>query len=278
MKKDFFEFLENHPSLQHLTHAERLDLARSIEQEYLVGVLSGIIQDVEEIIGIDPRLEEKRILEIAAEKITRSLKAEAASIRLFDPKSLRMTCFGTHQISEAECKIAVPFEDSVSGQVARENRSISIPSLLKDQRFKIKSIVKDKGFHSLLAVPLHIPRFFGSEGDILGSLQIYYQEDNREFDPFEIIHAELLARRVSYVLAKKKILALQRLNAHKEKMADRIFVKLSNREGVKLKDLFMELIPVLGEYLQVKSCSLFSVSRQGILWIKRITNWVMPLQ
>ncbi|PXF55288.1 MAG: hypothetical protein C4B57_03310 [Deltaproteobacteria bacterium] len=261
MKKDFFEFLENHPSLQHLTHAERLDLARSIEQEYLVGVLSGIIQDVEEIIGIDPRLEEKRILEIAAEKITRSLKAEAASIRLFDPKSLRMTCFGTHQISEAECKIAVPFEDSVSGQVARENRSISIPSLLKDQRFKIKSIVKDKGFHSLLAVPLHIPRFFGSEGDILGSLQIYYQEDNREFDPFEIIHAELLARRVSYVLAKKKILALQRLNAHKEKMADRIFVKLSNREGVKLKDLFMELIPVLGEYLQVKSCSLFSVSK-----------------
>jgi signal transduction histidine kinase len=112
-----------------------------------------------------------------------------------------------------------------------------------------------------LAVPLKIPRFLGSEGDILGSLQIYYREDNRKFDPLEIIHAELLARRLSYVLAKKKILALQRLNAHKEKMVDSIFIKLSNREGVKLKDLFMELIPELDAYLQVKSCSLFSVSK-----------------
>jgi signal transduction histidine kinase len=261
MKKSFFKFLENHPSLQHLTHTERLDLARSIEQEYLVGVLSGIIQDVEEIIEIDPRLEEKRILEIAAEKIVRSLNAEAASIRLFDPKSMSMTCLGTYQISEAECKIAISFEDSISGQVVRENRSISISSLLEDPHFKIKGIVGDKGFHSLLAVPLQIPRFLGSEGDVLGSLQIYYKEDNRKFDSFEIIHAELLARRVSYVLAKRKIMALQRLNTQKEKMVDRIFIKLSNREGIKLRDLFMDLIHELDPYLQIKSCSLFSVSK-----------------
>lgn len=261
MKENFLEFLKNHPSLQHLTHSERLDLARSIEQEYLVGVLSGIIHDVEEIIEIDSGLEEKKILEIAAEKIANILKAEAASIRLFDPKSMSMTCLGTHQIPEAECKIAIPFEDSISGQVVRENRSIAISSLLEDPYFKIKSIVKDKGFNSLLAVPLKIPRFSGSEGDVLGSLQIYYKEDNRKFDPFEIIHAELLARRVSYVLAKRKILALQRLSAHKENMVDRIFIKLSNREGIKLKDLFMDLIPELEPYLQVKSCSLFSVSK-----------------
>lgn len=261
MKENIFEFIGNRPSLRHLTHSELLDLASSIEQEYMVGVLSGIIHDVEEIIEIDPGLEEKKVLELAAEKIANILKAEAASIRLLDPKSLSMTCFGTYQISGAECEIAVPFEDSISGQVVRENRSISISSLLEDLRFKIKSIVKDKGFHSLLAVPLQIPRFLGPEGDILGSIQIYYKEDNRKFDPLEIIHAELLARRLSYVLAKRKILALQRLNAHKEKMVDRIFIKLSNREGVKLKDLFIDLIPELDAYLQVKSCSLFSVSK-----------------
>jgi hypothetical protein len=61
MKENIFEFLKDHPSLQHLTHSERLDLARSIEQEYLVGVLSGIIRDVEEIIEIDSGLEEKKI-------------------------------------------------------------------------------------------------------------------------------------------------------------------------------------------------------------------------
>ncbi|MBW1670242.1 MAG: GAF domain-containing sensor histidine kinase [Deltaproteobacteria bacterium] len=261
MKKNFFEFLESHPALQHMTHSERLDLARSIKQEYLVGALSGIIRDVEEIIEIDSGLEEKSILEIAAEKIANILRAEAASIRLFDPKSMSMTCLGTYQISEAECKIPVPFEDSISGQVVRENRSISISSLLKDPRFKIKNIVKDKGVNSLLAVCLQIPKFLGSEEDVLGSIQIYYKEDNRKFDPFEIIHAELLARRISFVLAKRKILALQSLNAHKENMVDRIFVKLSNREGIKLKDLFVDLIPELDPYLQVKSCSLFSVSK-----------------
>ncbi|HDH99039.1 MAG TPA: GAF domain-containing protein, partial [Deltaproteobacteria bacterium] len=201
MKEKFFEFLKNHPSLQHLTHSERLDLARSIEQEYLVGVLSGIIHDVEEIIEIDSGLEEKKILDIAAEKIANILKAEAASIRLFDPESLSMACLGTHQIPEAVCKIAIPLEDSISGRVVRENKSIAISSLLEDPHFKIKGIVKDKGFHSLLAVPLQVPKFLCSEGDVLGSLQIYYKEDNRKFDPFEIIHAELLARRVTYVLA-----------------------------------------------------------------------------
>ncbi|MEA3385171.1 MAG: GAF domain-containing sensor histidine kinase [Thermodesulfobacteriota bacterium] len=261
MKEKFFEFLKSHPSLQHLTHSEHLDLARSIEQEYLVGVLSGIIRDVEEIIEIDSGLEEKKILEIAAEKIANILKAEAASIQLFDPESLSITCLGTHQIPEAECKIAVLFEDSISGRVAGENRSIAISSLLEDPHFKAKSILRDKGFHSLLAVPLQVPKFLGSEGDVLGSLQIYYKEDNRKFDSFEIIHAELLARRVTYVLAKRKILALQRLNAHKEKIVDKIFVKLSNREGIKLKDLFLDLIPELDPYLQVKSCSLFSVSK-----------------
>lgn len=261
MEEDISEFLKNHPSLQHLIHSERMDLFRSIEQEYLVGVLSGIIQNVEKIIEIDSGLEEKKILEIAAEKIANILKAEAASIRLFDSKSLSVTCLGTHQIAETECKIVIPFEDSISGQVVRENRSITISSLLEDPRFKIKSIIKDKKFHSLLAVPLKIPKFSGLEGDILGSLQIYYKEDNRKFGPFEIIHAELLARCVSHVLAKRKILALQRLNTHKEKIVDRIFIKLSNREGIKLKDLFMDLIPELEPYLQVKSCSLFSVSK-----------------
>ena len=261
MKENFPKFLENHPLLKHLTHSEHLDLARSIEQEYLFGVLSGIIRDVEKIMEVDPGLEEEKIIEIAAKKITDILKAEAASIRLFDPKSTGMTCFGTYQISEAECKSVISFEDSISGRVVRENRSISISSLLADPNFKVKSIVKDKGFHSLLAIPLHIPRFLGPEGDVLGSLQIYYKEDNRKFDPFEIIHAEFLARRVSYVLAKRKILVLQRLNTRKEKIVNRIFIKLSKQEGIKLKDLFMDLIPELDPYLQVKSCSLFSVSK-----------------
>jgi len=261
MKKSLYELLERQPSLRHLNDVERLDIVRSIQQEYLAGILSDIIHNVQEIIEIDTRLEEKRVLEIVAEKIANILMADAAYIWLFNPKSLSTTCLGAYRISEAECEVDISFENSIPLQVVRQNKSISIAGLVEDPRFKTRSIVKDQGFHCLLAIPLQITGFLGPEGDVLGSITIFYKEDKGKFDSFEIIHAELLARCISYVLAKRKIRGLQSLNAHKKKMVDRIFIKLSNREGIKLKDLFLDMIPDLAPYLQIKSCCLFSVSK-----------------
>jgi signal transduction histidine kinase len=261
MKENFSEFLKKHPLLKHLTHEQHVDLTRSIEQEYLSEALSGIINDMERIMDINPDLEEKKIIEIAAEKITNTFHAQAASIRLLDSKSRKMACFGTYRIPEAECKSFISFEDSISGRVAKENKSISISNLSEEPDFQLKDIIKDRGLYSMLALPLRIPRFLGFEEDILGSLQIYYAEKDRYFSPLEIMHAELLAHRVSDILAKRKILILQKLNMRKEKIVDRIFIKLSKQEGVKLKDLFMDLIPELEPYLQIESCTLFSVSK-----------------
>ncbi len=263
MKKGLSQFLASHPLFHKLSldAEERKELVRSIEQDYLAGYMSQLIQEIEEIMGIDSNLEEKKILGIAAERIVKTLMAEAASIRLFDPETHRMSSFGAYRFSEDERAISIPFKDSIAGKVVQQGKSIPVPSIIKDPAYHNKDIVKKKGVHSLLAVPIRIPRFMGSEKDLLGSLQIYYKEDNRSFDPLEIIRAELLARRVSYVLAKKKILDLQKLNTQKEKIVNKIFVKLSNQEGIKLKDLFVLLIPDLEEYLQVQSCSLFTVSR-----------------
>lgn len=263
MKKELFQFLSNHPVFRNLKlkDEECKELARSIADEYLAGFLSGMIHDIEEVMGIDPNLEQKKILEIAAERIVKDLQADAASIRLFDPESMRMTSFGSYRFSEDERASSIPFRESIAGKVVEQNQSIVVPSILKSADYHKKEIVKTRGLNSLIAVPLRIPRFMGSENDVLGSLQIYYKQDNRYFEPLEVIHAELLARRVSYVLAKKKILDLQKLNDRKDKIVNKIFVKLSNREGIKLKDLFVLLIPELGEYLSIQICALFTVSR-----------------
>lgn len=263
MKARLEEFFTTHPVFRSLTlsEADREALSRAIEEDCLSGVLSRLIAETEEIMGIDPGLPEEEILEIAAERIVRNLNAEAASIRLFDPETLKMTSFGAHRYSDDERLMAIPFHDSIAGRVVKENRSIAVPSILKDPHYKNKGIVERKGYRSLLAVPLRIPRFMGTDEDVLGSLQIYFKEEDRVFGSLLIIHAELLARRVSYVLAKKKILDLRKLNTRKEKIVEKIFVKLSNREGVKLKDLFFLLMPEIGEFLQVQSCSLFSVSK-----------------
>ncbi|NOY52501.1 MAG: GAF domain-containing protein [Deltaproteobacteria bacterium] len=263
MKGRLENFFSTHPVFQRLSlnDADREALARAIEEDCLSGVLSRLIEETEEIMKIDPGLPEKKILEIAAERIVHNLDAEAASIRLFDPETLKMTSFGSYRYPDDERLMSIPFHDSIAGRVVKEHHSIAVPSILKDPNYKNKEIVERKGYRSLLAVPLRIPRFMGRDEDILGSLQIYFKEDNRQFGALLMIHAELLARRVSYVLAKKKILDLQKLNTRKEKIVEKIFVKLSNREGVKLRDLFSQLIPEIGEFLQVQSCSLFSVSR-----------------
>ena len=252
--------------------SERNKLLRLID-DYLFESLSSVVLESEKILALDPNLKRREILQLAAEKIAISLKAEAASIRLFDSVSLKMHTFGAYGLKDSERASVIPVKGSIAGKVVEENRSIIVPSIMQDPLFKSKKIVAQKGFHSLIAVPLQMPSFVGTNDRILGSLQIYYQEDikpppkspiyqedNRYFSKQEILRAEMLARRVSYVLAKKKIIDLKSQSDKKEKISDKIFIKLSNREGVNLKDFFNLIIPELDKILQIYSCSLYSLS------------------
>ncbi len=263
MEEKLEEFLIHHPFTckLRLDEEERHRLASIIEEDYLTSFISAVIHESEKIMAIDPSLPRQEILKLAAAMLVKNLNAQAASIRLFDPDSHRMLSSATCNMDDYHRRSTIPFKDSIAGDVVRGNRSIPVPSILKNPLYRSKEIVKKKGLHSLLAVPLRIPQFIDDTWDLLGSIQIYYREDNRRFKDLEIIHAELLARRVSFVLAKKKIIDLHRLNRRKETISDKIFIKLSNREGIKLKDLFMLLIPELREVLAVRNCSLFTLSR-----------------
>jgi signal transduction histidine kinase len=262
MPKKLDEFLQENKFFQELTilPTEKRELCRLFEEEYLFEFLSAIIHESEEILTIDPGLDRRVILELAAAMIVKDLKAEAASIRLFDPKSFKMLTFGAQGLKDSERSTAIPVKKSIAGRVVELNRSIVVPSIMKDPLYREKKIVAQKGYNSLLAVPLRMASFVGSSDDILGSLQIYYLEDDRHFDRLEIIRAEMLARRVSYVMAKKRILDMKALGAKKEAISDKIFVKLSHRQGVKLKDFFHLIIPELDELIKLHSCSLCTLS------------------
>ncbi|RJX31240.1 MAG: GAF domain-containing protein [Desulfurivibrio sp.] len=243
-----------------LNEGQLQELINTVESEYQSWFLSTIIQEIEEIMSIDPSLSFREILEVAAERIVHNLAADAATIRLFDPDSLRLTSFGAYGVADYDRLSTIPVKNTISGLVVQEQRCIAVPSILKDPLYQNKDVVKSWGFNSLLAVPLVMPMSKPSGKDLLGSLQIYYKEDDRRFDRLEIIHAELLSRRIGFVLAKKKILDLEELNRRKETIFNKIFVKLSRREGIKLKDLFVLLIPELKQMSEIQSCSLFTVS------------------
>jgi hypothetical protein len=140
----------------------------------------------------------------------------------------------------------------------------------------------------MLAIPIFIPRFSLKDVDIEGSFQIYYREIDKTFTPLEAKIAEMLSRRVSYVIARKRIMDLQKLNVTKDKIVEQIFLKLGRREGIKMKDFFNMVIPELVEIIRIQRCALFSVSgdrkhvilRQATLKIsmglKRFSMWKCP--
>ena len=262
MKRRLKKFFGKSPLQRklNLSPSDLAELARIIDEDYFQECLGEVVKEVEEIVNIDPALPGEKILEQAAGIIVKAMNAEAVSIRLLDPTSLRMLSFGSSGLDDYNRPSSIPARDSIAGKVVRENRSIPVSSICGNTTYKDKKIVEEKGFHSLLAVPLHIPKFSATQSDIFGAMQIYYRKDNRHFSNVEITYAELLSRRVSFVLANKKILNLLELNQRKEKISDKIFVKLSNREGIKLKDFFILIIPELEKFLQVRSCTLFAVS------------------
>src|SRR4030067_1755357 len=157
-----------------------------------------------------------------AKNVVLFLRAEAASIRIYDPGREEMVFFGSYPKLNEDREEAIPFEDTIAGEVVKTHRSYFVPDIENEEKYKNKEKVLQKGIHSMLAIPISIPRFSLKDVDIEGSLQIYFPEKNREFTPLEARIAEMLSRRVGYVIARKRIMGLQLLNVTKDKLVEKI--------------------------------------------------------
>jgi signal transduction histidine kinase len=201
------------------------------------------------------------VLEGAAKRIVEYVGAAAASIRIFDPQKREMVSFGSYHYDGKKRPQSIPFEDSIAGEVVRRGRSYLVPNIVKEAKYKNKGIVRKMGIRSMLAVPMNIPRFTIRDLDTKGVIQIYYEEKDKKFTSLERKIAEVLARRVTYVIARKRILGLQKLNETKEKIVEKIYLKLGKREGIRLRDFFRVITPEIADLVRIQSCSLFSVRR-----------------
>ena len=230
-----------------------------IGEEVLYQYVDQLISQAETILEINPSLTEKEILQTLARNVVEFLRAEAASIRIYDPHKDEMIAFGAYPWLEENQEPAIPFEDTIAGEVVKTRRSYFVPNILKEEKYRNKERVQKNGIHSMLAVPISIPRFSIKDLDTEGCLQIYFRDADKTFTALEAKIAEMLSRRVSYVVARKRIVDLQKLNVTKDKIVEQIFLKLGRREGVKMKEVFNLVIPELADIMQVQRCSLFSV-------------------
>lgn len=230
-----------------------------MEDEILARYVDRLINQIDEVIEISPSLSDREILQALAKIVTQYLKADSTSIRIYDPESRAMISFGAYPEPSLALEESISFEDSIAGEVVKTHQSYISPNILKEEKYRNKEKAEKLGLHSMLAIPFSIPRYSIRDFDLYGAVQIYYKEEERNFGPLEIKTAEALAKRVSYVIARKRIMDLQKMNVTKDKIVEQIFLKLGRKEGVKMRDVFNLFIPDLVDIMKVRRCSLFSV-------------------
>ncbi len=230
-----------------------------IREEVLYQYVERLISQVETILEINPSLSEKEILEAVAKNVVDYLEQRRPAYESTILRREEMVSFGSHPWVEDDREQAIPFEDTIAGEVVKTHRSYFVPDIANEEKYKNKEKVLKKGIHSMLAIPIFIPRFSLKDVDIEGCFPDLLQEKDRTFTPLEAKIAEMLSRRVSYVVARKRIMGLQLLNVTKDKIVEKIFLKLGKREGIKMKDFFNMVIPELVEIIRIQRCALFSV-------------------
>ena len=64
-----------------------------------------------------------------------------------------------------------------------------------------------------------------------------------------------MANRLSFVIARKKIMSMYRVNEKKDAIIQSIFQKLGTWEGVKTKEIFNRVIPELADIINIQNIS-----------------------
>lgn len=231
-----------------------------VSDRLLPEFLSRLSEQINTIIEIDPDLTERKILELVAMHMVDSLDALFASVRIYDPDTEQMLSYGSYPSEEETREVHIPLEGSIAGEVVKTGKPYTVPDIRREERYMDKTIIERKGANSLIVIPFEIPRFFPHERNTVGVIQIYYPENNRTFNSLEIQLAELMSRRLSFVIARKKILSMHRVNEKKEAIVRQIFLRLGTLEGVKMKDVFNRVIPELADMINLQSCALFSAA------------------
>jgi signal transduction histidine kinase len=231
-----------------------------VKEKIFPDFLAQTSNQVDEIIEINPDLSEPEIFATVTRYMADFLEARSASVRIYDPQTKQMLSYGSYPPQEEIRETFIPLEGSIAGEVVKSLQTYLVPNIFKEELYQDKEAAERKKVYSMMAVPFSIPRFSPHERDIVGVIQIYYPEEDRNFTPLEIQVAELMAKRLSFLIARKKILGMYRLNEKKEAIVRNIFLKLGSREGVKMKEVFNRVIPELVDMINVESCALFSVS------------------
>ncbi len=236
-----------------------LPIALRIQEEVLNRYVERLIRQVETILDIDPLLSEEEILENLARNVAGFVGADFANIHIYNRRREERDDLSYSPPAVQDIPQTFPMQKEIADEALGSRRSLFVPDIGREPRFRNRERAEELGIRSFLAVPIFLPSFSSGEEDLQGILQIFYKKQDHTLSPVDTQIAEMLSRRIGYVIARKRIYSLQKINLTRDKILDHIYLRLARREGIKMKEVFNSVIPELADIMKIQRCTLFSV-------------------
>ena len=151
----------------------------------------------EAVKAVNSTLDLQAVLNLLVRNMVQALQLKASAIRLLDPKERILALVASHGLSEKYLNKG-PVDADKSITDAMEGKTISVYSVIEDQRAQYPKEAEEEGIASIVSVPMRI------KGRIIGVMRLYTTEP-REFSEQEINSAEVLAETGAIAIENAKM-------------------------------------------------------------------------
>jgi len=222
--------------------------------------LKTIVEVADRIMDIAPEISREELLNLLCKETAILTKATGATCRTYDPTKSCLLASGSYNW-QMERETEIPREDTIAGLVINMKTHYCVPDISAEPLYEEKETILSKGINSMLALPILVTDYEKAEKKhiLIGTLQLYFKEKNKNFYPEQIKLLMSIVNRFSYVLALQSKRELQRRSEIiQESRRALIFILKKARS---LNQVLAFIVAKIAELINVNRCSLFMIER-----------------
>ncbi|MCX5894344.1 MAG: GAF domain-containing protein [Proteobacteria bacterium] len=267
------KFLRENPDIVKLLEDEKarnmIALLSREDIERMVYILENPWIDIQKairvsdsIMNISPEISGDELLNIMCKDIAELTNAQCATCRTYDPIKKVMVASGNYNWGGTRTE-EIPYEDSIAGQVSKTKKHYIVPDISAEPLYAEKGKLLSMGINAMLALPILLIDYEGTEKRevLIGTLQIYFKERNKQFSLQQIKLIQSVVGRFSYVLAQKRRFEIQKKANILRESRQALLQILKRTEP--LDQVLSFLVAKIAELIQVNRCSLFSIEKDA---------------
>jgi GAF domain-containing protein len=222
--------------------------------------LKKIIESADRILEISPDTPRDDILYIMCKETAVLTNAKSTTCRTYNLAKNYMLASASYNWN-TEREPEIPREDTIAGYIFETKTHYCVPDIASEPLYKEKEKIHAMGLNSMLALPILVTDYEGAEKKqiFIGSLQLYFEEKNKQFYSEQIKLLKSIINRFSYVLALQSKRELQR-KAGIIQESRRALISVIKRLR-SLDEVLAFIVARMAELINVSRCSLFVIEQ-----------------